>query len=1174
MAIIPLRAYNHEIEGMIDNGQLDEAVAHCRHILTTFPKHIASYRLLGKAHLEQQRISDATDIFQRVLTAIPDDFIANVGMSIIREDENNLDAAIWHMELAYEAQPANIAIQDELRRLYGRRDGTQPPKVRLTRGALARMYAKGGLFDQSIAELHAAITEDPNRPDLQLLLAQMLYQTSQRVEAVETCVNILKKIPLCLEANRILAVSLPDAEGSDAVKNYRQIVISMDPYYAFAEKDAISSEQVPENAVNIEHLDWKSGIQIGETPNQPAWATSLGISMEKPAEENIPDWLKSAEAPPPGTPVEKGAPTVSPFIWDTQEVEKIITDTSKPEGDIPDWMKDAGWKTSAGEASTPTEGVKPEEPVENGAAGEAVEKTEIPDWLTGIAPDVAAGEEKLGVEPNADELSNPWLEPHQPGPTDSIIQWLDEKKPGTPATPADTEGDFSLGGGDEIPDWLKDIDLPTPTSAQEETAAGSTPAFSFESSALTEDAGIAGSAGADDTFLKDLMEPAAEIQPSVAQPIISPEFSETKEAAAAFEDEIPDWLKEIAEEVPAAGAFMPLAGEPGGNEAEITEAELTPEQPAVPEEVPVSQEAAVPAALFESTELLPETELTAMSDELASAEVEPIAEEVTTNELPIIEQALPEAQMTAVTEELPTAGIEPSSEEGPAVEPPVMEEALPEAEMTAVTEELPTAEPVTPSEELPLMEESVPTAEMTEVPEEISKTEFEPISTEGSSIGQTVLEEASSQEEIEDTKALPAVEQAVGIEQLQSAEAKFISDELPPIETTASGAEQPQVVQPSPLEGENASEEPASSTEPDAFAWLEGLVAEQGTMEGDLNAPLSEGEISPPDWVKLENEPTLLDGMNLEAEPEKAPSALPADEVPEWIKGLGEEPEIKPITEAPVPSDSPEAEIPQAEELPAWLLEMEPPEPAKEAPASPEEPLEWKSEELPDWLKEITESGEPEGAVPAMTAPAVEEVTAVEEIHSPAEVLPAEPIPAGLVEETTSQMEEIIPPSEAVVGAKAEATLEAGTWVPEVEAALQPVSETQPEVAPEVEPEAEPKAIPLTEELSVKAEQIPAISLPEPEQQPVETELDAEKEALANAREAITQGQPSEAVAFYSELIKQNYHLNEVIKDLQDALYRFPVDVDMWVTLGDAQNRSNELQEALNAYTKAEELVR
>ncbi len=143
MAIIPLRQYNREIEGLIDTGQLDEAVAHCRHVLESFPKHIATYRLLGKAYLEQQRFGDAADIFQRVLSSVPDDHVANIGLSLIREDEGNLDAAIWYMERALEAQPSNSAIKDELRRLYGRRDGIEPPKVRLTRGALARHVFAG-----------------------------------------------------------------------------------------------------------------------------------------------------------------------------------------------------------------------------------------------------------------------------------------------------------------------------------------------------------------------------------------------------------------------------------------------------------------------------------------------------------------------------------------------------------------------------------------------------------------------------------------------------------------------------------------------------------------------------------------------------------------------------------------------------------------------------------------------------------------------------------------------------------------------------------------------------------------------------------------------------------------------------------------------------------------------
>src|SRR5512146_2603549 len=132
MAKIPLRAYNREIEGLIEAGQNDEAIAHCRQILKFHPKHIETYRLLGKAFLESQRYSDAADIFQRVLSSVPDDFVAHVGMSIIREDEGNLNEAIWHMERAFEVQPANAAIQEELRRLYGRRDGVEPLKARLT----------------------------------------------------------------------------------------------------------------------------------------------------------------------------------------------------------------------------------------------------------------------------------------------------------------------------------------------------------------------------------------------------------------------------------------------------------------------------------------------------------------------------------------------------------------------------------------------------------------------------------------------------------------------------------------------------------------------------------------------------------------------------------------------------------------------------------------------------------------------------------------------------------------------------------------------------------------------------------------------------------------------------------------------------------------------------------
>jgi len=161
MSEISLRAYIRDIEKQVDSGRTDEAIAHCRHVLESYPKYIEAYRLLGKAFLESQRFGDAADIFQRVLSSTPDDFVSHVGMSIIREDEGNLDEAIWHMERAFEVQPSNGAIQEELRRLHGKRDNIEPPKVRLTRGALARMYFKGELSPRQLPRCGALSPKIP-----------------------------------------------------------------------------------------------------------------------------------------------------------------------------------------------------------------------------------------------------------------------------------------------------------------------------------------------------------------------------------------------------------------------------------------------------------------------------------------------------------------------------------------------------------------------------------------------------------------------------------------------------------------------------------------------------------------------------------------------------------------------------------------------------------------------------------------------------------------------------------------------------------------------------------------------------------------------------------------------------------------------------------------------------
>lgn len=79
---------------------------------------------------------------------------------------------------------------------------------------------------------------------------------------------------------------------------------------------------------------------------------------------------------------------------------------------------------------------------------------------------------------------------------------------------------------------------------------------------------------------------------------------------------------------------------------------------------------------------------------------------------------------------------------------------------------------------------------------------------------------------------------------------------------------------------------------------------------------------------------------------------------------------------------------------------------------------------------------------------------------------------------------------------------------------------------------------------------------------------------LEQAREDLAHAKIPDALHAYGTLIRKGKMLEDIIFDLKEALYRFPVEVSIWQTLGDAYMRANRLQDALDAYTKAEELLR
>jgi tetratricopeptide (TPR) repeat protein len=421
MAKVSLRSYNRDIEGLIENEQVAEAVAHCQHILKTFPKHLETYRLLGKAYLEARRYADAADIFQRVLMAVPDDFVSHVGMSIIRDDENKLDEAIWHMERAFEAQPSNAAVQGELRRLYGRRDGMEPPKIRMTRGALAHMYLQGQLYSQAIAEIRAVLADEPQRVDMQALLAKAYFFGGHRVETTELCTALLKKYPYSLEANRVMVEILPSTGRAESTQVYRHRVNQLDPYATFATGSIFELAAVPDAAVNLERLEYEPGqAELLES----GWASSLGINLESERPDTPPAWLKSSTYDEVETP--PALPAATP-------------NTSE---DIPDFLREAGWKPSTGEFK---EGPMDLSEDADESAGSELTPADIPDWLQNMAPEESETE-KID-QADLDFLSTA----RPPVPLEEIPDWLKNAAPVEATEPAMR----NVPDQDATPDWLK-----------------------------------------------------------------------------------------------------------------------------------------------------------------------------------------------------------------------------------------------------------------------------------------------------------------------------------------------------------------------------------------------------------------------------------------------------------------------------------------------------------------------------------------------------------------------------------------------------------------------------------------------------------------------------------------------------------------------------------------------
>jgi len=87
----------------------------------------------------------------------------------------------------------------------------------------------------------------------------------------------------------------------------------------------------------------------------------------------------------------------------------------------------------------------------------------------------------------------------------------------------------------------------------------------------------------------------------------------------------------------------------------------------------------------------------------------------------------------------------------------------------------------------------------------------------------------------------------------------------------------------------------------------------------------------------------------------------------------------------------------------------------------------------------------------------------------------------------------------------------------------------------------------------------------------VEFDKTQPESGLSQIRGLVKAGQIDEALALCSKEIVDGNNLAEIIEDLKSFIKDHDDNSEMWQVLGDAFARNDQLQEALDAYTKAEE---
>lgn len=122
MPRISLRDYLNKIDALITENSYEQSLYHSFYLLRQYPKYVEVYKRIGRAYLELNNLDSAANVFARLITVEPENFLNHLTLGLIMEMKSDVERAIYQTRLALFLQPEN----KEVIRLYQQLSSQRP----------------------------------------------------------------------------------------------------------------------------------------------------------------------------------------------------------------------------------------------------------------------------------------------------------------------------------------------------------------------------------------------------------------------------------------------------------------------------------------------------------------------------------------------------------------------------------------------------------------------------------------------------------------------------------------------------------------------------------------------------------------------------------------------------------------------------------------------------------------------------------------------------------------------------------------------------------------------------------------------------------------------------------------------------------------------------------------